>query len=109
MTQTTWARDYVTEERIAFAVKLADRLAVENMHWTAFECAEQAVRKIFGRWMLDHTGSVPAPLIPLHYRLVDEVEQRLGLHRRRDWQPAPFDPAWAAGDSYLSQKQAAVA
>jgi hypothetical protein len=87
-----YSQSYITDKRIDFAVRLADDIAARDLSLTAYECAERAVRRIFGRWLLEATGLVPAPQLALYYRLVDEVEQRLGLHRRR---PQPFRP-WPA-------------
>jgi hypothetical protein len=91
-----FARSFVTDARIDFAVRRAADFAARNRDWSAFDCADAAVRQVFGRWLLDHTATVPPGLMPLFLRLVDEVEGRLGLHRRRRMRPLPMDPALAS-------------
>ena len=46
-----------------------------------------------GRWLLDHTAAIRPELLPHFVRLVDKVEQNLGLHRRRRSQVLPTEPA----------------
>jgi len=87
---------FVTDARIAFAVRRAAEIAAQNHDYSAFDCAQAAVRQVFGRWLLDHTATVPPARMPLFLRLVDEVEQRLGLHRRRRGRGAPLDPILAS-------------
>lgn len=96
MHRRRFSQPFITDTRIDFAVRQAAEIAVERRDCSAFDCAAAAVRQVFGRWLLDHTADVPAPLMPLYLRLVDEVEQRLGLHRRRRSLAAPFAPAMAA-------------
>jgi hypothetical protein len=109
MRKQRFSKDFITDARIDFAVKLADGIAAEDRTLSAFECAEQAVRKVFGRWMIDHTGTVPTPEMPLFLRLVDEVEQRLGLHRRRSHRSGPMAPALARTHPTGADQPAAVA
>ncbi|GAB4224014.1 MAG: hypothetical protein Tsb0032_27720 [Kiloniellaceae bacterium] len=90
------SQPFVTEARIDFAVRRAGEIADRRRHDSAFDCAATAVRQVFGRWLLDHTATVPPARLPLYLRLVDEVEQRLGLHRRRHGVALPEDPAAAA-------------
>lgn len=90
-----FSQSFVTDARIAFAVRQAAEVAARDRDASAFDCAEAAVRQVFGRWLLDHTATVPPARMPLFLRLVDEVEQRLGLHRRRRYRPAPMHPAVA--------------
>lgn len=91
-----FAQPYITDGRIGFAVQRAADFAARNHDWSAFDCADAAVRQVFGRWLLDHAATVPPARMPLFLRLVDEVEQRLGLHRRRRSRPLPMDPALAS-------------
>ena len=91
-----FAQPYITEARIDFAVQRAADFAARHRDWSAFDCADAAVRQVFGRWLLDHTATVPPARMPLFLRLVDAVESRLGLHRRRRGRPVPMDPALAA-------------
>jgi hypothetical protein len=91
-----FSQTFITDARIAFAVRQAAEIAARNHDTSAFDCAEAAVRQVFGRWLLDHTAAVPPARLPLFLRLVDEVEQRLGLHRRRRSRPLPMDPALAS-------------
>jgi len=109
MRKQRFSKDFITDSRIDFAVKLADGIAAEKHDLSAFDCAERAVRKVFGRWMIDHTGTVPTPEMPLFLRLVDEVEQRLGLHRRRGHRPGPTAPAQACAVPTRADQLAAVA
>ena len=90
-----FSQDFVTDVRIDFAVRRAAEIAARHRDYSAFDCAETAVRQVFGRWLMDHTASVPPARMPLFLRLVDEVEQRLGLHRRRRGRPLPMNPALA--------------
>lgn len=91
-----FSQPFVTDARIDFAVRRAAEFAERDRDASAFDCAEAAVRQVFGRWLLDHTATVPPAQMPLFLRLVDEVEQRLGLHRRRRSRPVPMDPAMAS-------------
>ena len=91
-----FTQGFVTEARIEFAVQRAGEFAARHYDWSAFACADAAVRQVFGRWVLDHTATVPPAQMPLFLRLVDEVESRLGLHRRRRSRPLPMDPALAS-------------
>jgi len=95
MTSHRFAQPFVTDARIDFAVRQAAEIAAHHHDHSAFDCAEAAVRQVFGRWLLDHTATVAPARMPLFLRLVDEVEQRLGLHRRRRARPAPTHPALA--------------
>ena len=106
---TRFSQDYVTDRRIAFAVKQADEIAARHLDLSAYDCAERAVQKVFGRWMLDFTGSVPAPKMPLYLRLVHEVEQQLGVHRRRTRPNAPLTPVSACPVPSVPSHVAAVA
>ena len=91
-----FSQPFVTDARIAFAVRQAAEIAARDHALSGFDCAEAAVRRVFGRWLLDHTATVPPTRMPLFLRLVDEVEQRLGLHRRRRARWVPSDPALAS-------------
>jgi hypothetical protein len=91
-----FSQDFITDARIDFATRRAAEIAAQNHDYSAFDCAEAAVRQVFGRWLLDHTATVPPAHLPLFLRLVDEVEQRLGLHRRRRRRGAPLDPILAS-------------
>jgi hypothetical protein len=91
-----FSQPFVTDVRIDFAVRQAAEIADCHRDYSRFDCADAAVRQVFGRWLLDHTATVPPVRIPLFLRLVDEVEQRLGLHRRRRGRPVPMDPALAS-------------
>ncbi|WP_193370002.1 hypothetical protein [Pelagibius marinus] len=91
-----FSQPFVTDKRIAFAVRRAGEIADRRREDSAFDCAAAAVRQVFGRWLLDHTAAVPPSKMPLYLRLVDEVEQRLGLHRRRRGVTLPQNPAMAA-------------
>lgn len=93
--RTRFSQPFITDARIGFAVQRAGEFAARNRDWSAFDCADAAVRQVFGRWLLDHTATVPPAQMPLFLRLVDEVESRLGLHRRRRGRPLPMDPALA--------------
>ena len=95
MKQHRYSQPFVTDARIEFAVRHAAELAARHRDYSAFDCAEAAVRQVFGRWLLDHTAGVAPASMPLYLRLVDEVEQRLGLHRRRRGGGSPLDPALA--------------
>lgn len=97
-----FSQAFVTDARIEFAVRRAAEIADRNHDYSAFDCADAAVRQVFGRWLLDHTAGVPPARMPLFLRLVDEVEQRLGLHRRRRSRPVPMDPALASLAAELS-------
>ena len=91
-----FSQPFITDARIDFAVRQASEIADRHRDYSAFDCAESAVRQVFGRWLMDHTASVPPARMPLYLRLVDEVEQRLGLHRRRRDFLDHSDPAMAA-------------
>jgi len=89
------AYSFITDRRIQFAVNLANESAEKNRQATAYECADQAVHKIFGPWLLDYSGAIKPQLMPVYLRLVADVENRMGLHRRRrTWSP-PLEPAQA--------------
>ena len=90
-----FTQSFITEARIEFAVRQAGEIATKHRDYSAFDCAEAAVRQVFGRWLLDRTAAVLPGLMPLYLRLVDEVEQRLGLHRRRRFDTHPVRPALA--------------
>lgn len=89
-------RSFVTEGRIQLATRYADDLAARKPWFTASECAGEAVRKIFGRWILDHTASIRSDYMPLYFQLINSVESRLGLHRRADHVTSPMRPAIGA-------------
>jgi hypothetical protein len=84
---------FITDSRVYMAVQVADEMAAKDLDVSAYDCAEQAVRIVFGRWFLDHTASVRSELLPSYIRLVDRVEQKLGLHRRRRSRVLPTEPA----------------
>lgn len=89
MTDTFDRYDFVTEGRIEMARRHADDLAARNPDETAQDCAERAVRTVFGRWLLDPTAAIRPGCLPLYFRLVNRVEAAMGLHRRprRAWMP----------------------
>ena len=89
-------RSFVTDGRIQVATRYADELAARKPWFTASECAGEAVRKIFGRWILDHTASIRPDYLPLYFQLINAVESRLGLHRRADHVIRPMRPAVGA-------------
>jgi hypothetical protein len=89
-------RSFVTDGRIQMAVRHAESLADRKPWFTASECAGEAVRAVFGRWMLDHTASIRPDRLPLYFQLVNSVENRLGLHRRADHVTSPMQPAAGA-------------
>ena len=84
---------FITDGRVRMAVQLAGEIAAKDPDASAYHCAEKAVRTVFGRWLLDHTAAVRADLLPHYIRLVDRVEQSLGLHRRRQVRVLPTEPA----------------
>ena len=98
--------NFVTELRIRFAVNLANEIAEKNHAATAYECAERAVNTIFGRWLFDHSGTVRAHYWPTYLRLVCDVEQRMGLHRRRKQHDTPNTPAAASLPAMASNVEA---
>jgi hypothetical protein len=85
--------DFISDGRIHMAVRLADDIAAKNSEASAYHCAEKAIQVVFGHWLLDHTAAVRPELLPDYFRLVDRVEQSLGLHRRRHSRPLPMKPA----------------
>jgi len=89
-------QSFVTDGRIQMATRNADALAAQKPWFSASECAGEAVRKIFGRWMQDHTAAVRPNYLPLYFQLVNTVESRLGLHRRSDRIVSPMRPAIGA-------------
>ena len=58
MTTQSLDQSFVTDGRIELARNYADALAQKHPSYSGSECAEKAVRKIFGRWLLDHTAAV---------------------------------------------------
>ena len=97
-------RSFVTDGRIQIATHYADDLAVRKPWFTASECAGEAVRKIFGRWIQDHTATIRPEYLPLYFQLVNAVEGRLGLHRRLGWPSVPASPAIIQHQSVCSGK-----
>jgi len=89
-------RSFVTDGRIQMATRYADAIAARNPWFTASECAGEAVRKVFGRWMQDHTAAIRPDCLPLYFQLINAVESRLGLHRRADHVTSPMRPALGA-------------
>jgi len=89
-------RSFVTDGRIQMAARYADALAARKPWFTASECAGEAVRKVFGRWIQDHTAAIRPDCLPLYFQLVNAVEGRLGLHRRADHVTRPMRPAMGA-------------
>jgi hypothetical protein len=96
MTKRALNQSFVTDGRIALARNYADALAAKHPGYGAAECAEKAVRKIFGRWILDHTAAVRAEYLPLYFQLTNAVESRLGVHRRPRYRARPVSPALRA-------------
>lgn len=93
MSSQRLSNNFITDGRVHMAVQLADEIAAKDPDASAYDCAEKAVRTVFGRWLLDHTAAVRWELLPHYVRLVDRVEQSLGLHRRRKSQVLPTEPA----------------
>jgi hypothetical protein len=79
------------------ATHYADALATRKPWFTASECAGEAVRKIFGRWIEDHTAAIRPDYLPLYFQLVNTVESKLGLHRKAEHVISPMRPAVGAG------------
>jgi len=96
MTTQSLDQSFVTDGRIELARNYADALAQKHPSYSGSECAEKAVRKIFGRWLLDHTAAVRPEYLPLFFQLSNTVENRLGLHRRPSWRARPVPPALRA-------------
>jgi len=80
-------KDFVTPGRIALARNLANEVAARDVRLSAPAAAEKAVRRVFGRWLLDATAAVRPEHLPLYYQLIAKVEAQMGLHR------APAHPA----------------
>ena len=97
MNSSQSGRSFVTDGRIHMATRYADALATQKPWFTASECAGEAVRMIFGRWIQDHTAAIRPDYLPLYFQLVNVVESRLGLHRRADHILGPMRPAVGAG------------
>ena len=87
---------FVTDGRITLAKNYADELARQNRAYSTSECADKAVRTIFGRWILDHTASIRPEHLPLFFQLTNAVETQLGLHRRLRHRSRPISPALRA-------------
>jgi len=109
-------RSFVTDGRIQMATRYADALAAQKPWFTASECAGEAIRKVFGRWIQDHTAAIRPDYLPLYFQLVNTVESRLGLHRRADHIVSPMRPAvgaamppWVGHQPDTQQNASAVA
>ncbi|MPY76644.1 MAG: hypothetical protein GEU87_20600 [Alphaproteobacteria bacterium] len=89
-------QSFVTNGRIQMATNHASDLARDNPGYSGPECAEKAVRTVFGRWLLDHTAAVRPEYLPLYFQLAAAVGTRLGLHRRLHHRPRPVPPALRA-------------
>lgn len=98
-------QSFITDRRIQFAVNLANEIAEDDHLATAYDCADKAVHKIFGRWLLDYAGAVKPGWLPVYLRLVGDVEQRMGLHRRRKAWSGPFEAAAAAWPTSLPNSE----
>jgi hypothetical protein len=96
MNMSLSGRSFVTDGRIQMAVRFADELAARKPWFSASECAGEAVRSVFGRWVQDHTAAIRPDCLPLYFQLINSVESRLGLHRRADHVTRPMIPAAAA-------------
>ena len=96
MKTSAFDRSFVTDGRLQLATRYADDVAARKPWFTASECAGEAVRKIFGRWILDHTAAIRPCLMPLYFQLINTVEKRLGLHRRADFVVSPMRPSVGA-------------
>jgi hypothetical protein len=83
-------RDVVTSKNLDAAGSTASKIARENSDLSGAQCAERAVRRIFGAWLLDWSGSIKPECLPLYFRLISKVEDKLDLHRRR--RPRLNDP-----------------
>ena len=93
MTHETPVQSFVTPERMARAVAYADQAAVVDTSLSAFDCAVLAVGAMFAPYLQDETGTIPVQRMAQYYRLVDDVEQRLGVHRARVWRGDYRSPA----------------
>lgn len=96
MNSSAFDRSFVTDGRLQLATRYADDVAARKPWFTASECAGEAVRKIFGRWLLDHTAAIRPGLMPLYFQLINTVEKRLGLHRKADFFVSPMRPSVGA-------------
>lgn len=97
MTEIRWKHPFVTEGRIRLAANHASELAAKRPWASAHDCAERAVRTVFGRWLLDPTAAVRPDAMPLFLQLVNRVEGRLGVHRGRLPHSVPDCPPAAVG------------
>jgi len=96
MNSSLSGQSFVTDGRIQMATRYADALAARKPWFTASECAGEAIRKVFGRWIQEHTAAIRPEYLPLYFQLVNTVESRLGLHRRADPIVSPMRPAVGA-------------
>lgn len=81
MERRNTCKSFITEARIAAAARHAEMLASEHPLFGAYDCAEDAVRNVFGHWITAPDGTVRADRLPLYFQLINRVESRLGLHR----------------------------
>ncbi len=100
MYETRTDTDFVTPGRITLATNYARELAEKEPWSSAADCAEKAVRRIFGRWLQDPTAAILPHRLPLYLQLVGRVESQMGVHRapRRGaapWQPCPGQASMA--------------
>lgn len=89
----TWTDSgFVTPGRITLATNFARELAEKEPWSSATDCAEKAVRRIFGRWLQDPTAAIHPRHLPLYFQLVGKVESQMGVHRAPRRRAAPWQP-----------------
>jgi hypothetical protein len=92
MTASNATKSFVTPRRIALARNLANEFAECDVRLSAPAAAEKAVRRVFGRWLLDPTAAVRPEYLPLYYQLIAKVESQMGLHRAPKRSARPTAP-----------------
>lgn len=86
-------RAFVTTDRLVEATILAEKIARKHPGQSGGQCAEQAVRVVFGEWLLDWSALTKPACLPLYFQLVGKIEGRLDLHRcSRQKMVAPTPP-----------------
>lgn len=78
------------------AVAIARAEAASHPAATASQCAATAVLRVFGPELLDADGQIRPGCQAAYWRLVNRVEGRLGVHRRRAQNWSPMVPAMMA-------------
>ena len=81
MERNCTSHSFVTEDRMAEAVRRADEFAEVDPLLAAHDCAAAAVRSVFGEWLAQPDGALRAEYLPFYFQLCNRVESRLGLHR----------------------------